>query len=96
MNEKEFCFWLHGFFELQEAAGQKLELTKEQVSLIKRHLDLVFNQVIKIKEESAGIQEFLEAKKLAESQPKQKDPHEWSKQIRQLQIQADTSTRLIC
>lgn len=41
MNEKEFCYWLQGFFELTDTE----ELSKEQVAMIKSHLSLVFTKV---------------------------------------------------
>jgi hypothetical protein len=39
MQSRDFCFWLQGFFELSEASDR---ITADQVSLIRRHLDLVF------------------------------------------------------
>jgi hypothetical protein len=39
MQGRDFCFWLQGFFELNEHAG---EINEDQASLIRRHLDLVF------------------------------------------------------
>lgn len=41
MNSDQFAFWLKGFFELTNAE----ELTKEQVLMIRQHLDLCFNKV---------------------------------------------------
>lgn len=41
MNAENFCFWLHGWFELQEPKT----ITPEQLQEIKNHLDLVFNKV---------------------------------------------------
>jgi hypothetical protein len=38
MTERDFAYWLQGFFEV---SGAK-ELTKEQVQMIKEHLDLLF------------------------------------------------------
>lgn len=38
MTARDFAFWLQGFFELANST----ELTQEQVSMIKRHLNLVF------------------------------------------------------
>ncbi|MFA6049684.1 MAG: hypothetical protein WC761_00535 [Candidatus Paceibacterota bacterium] len=37
MNERDFFYWLQGFFEL---SGSK-ELTEAQVDMIKRHMALV-------------------------------------------------------
>lgn len=39
MQTRDFCFWLQGFFELNPDSNK---LSKEQVELIKTHLDLVF------------------------------------------------------
>lgn len=41
MNNVNFVYWLKGFFELTNAE----ELTKEQVVMIKEHLDLCLNKV---------------------------------------------------
>jgi hypothetical protein len=38
MKASEFCFWLHGFFELSESE----QLTPRQVEIIQNHLKLVF------------------------------------------------------
>jgi hypothetical protein len=38
MQSRDFCFWLQGFFELDENAGP---ITASQAALISRHLDLV-------------------------------------------------------
>jgi hypothetical protein len=44
MESTEFCFWLHGFFELSKS--DKLTQTQvKQVKQIKDHLDLVFTKV---------------------------------------------------
>lgn len=39
MTSRDFCFWLQGLFELQPGLT---ELTEQQVTLIKRHLAMVF------------------------------------------------------
>lgn len=41
MNEKEFCYWLNGFFELSEVKT----LNTKQVQIIKDHLALVFTKI---------------------------------------------------
>ena len=48
MNEREFCYWLRGFFEI---TGDDVipTLTTEQITTIKEHLDLVFDKVTKTK-----------------------------------------------
>jgi len=43
MNERDFCYWLRGYFELFEAKFDinTMTMNKDQVNLIKKHLDLV-------------------------------------------------------
>lgn len=41
MNERDFCYWLQGYFELTEGAG----LTENQVEIIKDHLGLAMTKV---------------------------------------------------
>ncbi len=38
MNSIDFCFWLQGCFEITETK----ELSREQIDIIKNHLNLVF------------------------------------------------------
>lgn len=42
MNSRDFCFWLQGFFELQDSDI----MSKKQVLTIKNHLNLVFTHDI--------------------------------------------------
>lgn len=42
MNSIDFCYWLQGHFEISSAK----ELTEEQVTIIKNHLNLVFKHEI--------------------------------------------------
>lgn len=42
MNERDFCFWLRGFVELNSSDDG---ITAEQWKIIKDHLDLVHNKV---------------------------------------------------
>lgn len=42
MTSRDFCFWLQGFFELSRSSN----LTETQVSMIERHLALVFQHEI--------------------------------------------------
>ena len=42
MTEKEFCRWLHGYFEL---GGEDATLTEEQVEVVKEHLKLIYKKV---------------------------------------------------
>lgn len=41
MTPEQFCFWLHGFFELTDTRN----VTEEQAQMIREHLDLVFTKV---------------------------------------------------
>ncbi len=41
MNTQDFCYWLQGYFEL---SGTDEGLPKEQVEVIKEHLQLVFKK----------------------------------------------------
>lgn len=41
MTPEQFCFWLHGFFEL---TGRD-DLSEAQVKMVREHLDLVFTKV---------------------------------------------------
>lgn len=43
MNEREFCYWLQGFFELNGDGVNSL--TMKQVDIVKNHLNLVFKKV---------------------------------------------------
>lgn len=46
MNERDFCYWLKGYFELSEnSEWASAELTSKQQKIIKDHLDLVFKKV---------------------------------------------------
>jgi hypothetical protein len=39
MQSRDFCFWLQGFFELNDNTSP---ITARQAALISKHLDLVF------------------------------------------------------
>ncbi len=41
MNERDFCYWLKGFFELSE---KESGINSNQVKIIKDHLELVFKK----------------------------------------------------
>lgn len=48
MTPRDFCYWLRGYFELNDASSarnpkEQEELSNIQIGEIKRHLDLVFN-----------------------------------------------------
>jgi hypothetical protein len=43
MKATEFCYWLQGYFEIDQASAKPGNaLTGEQVEIIQRHLALVF------------------------------------------------------
>lgn len=44
MNATDFCYWLQGFFELASQSGSQepITLSRQQVEVIRRHLNLVF------------------------------------------------------
>lgn len=46
MTIESFCYWLRGYFELSNSNT----LTEEQVTIIKKHLELVFTNVTKDKD----------------------------------------------
>jgi hypothetical protein len=41
MTPEQFCYWLQGLVEI----GKPEQLNKEQIQIIKEHLDLVFTKV---------------------------------------------------
>lgn len=50
----EFAYWLKGYFELSESNT----LTDKQVSIIKKHLELVFTNVTK-EAEPGEVEKYL-------------------------------------
>lgn len=42
MNSRDFCYWLQGFFEINELNNTSNELNDKQVKCIKNHLSMVF------------------------------------------------------
>lgn len=49
MNERDFVYWLRGFFEIGEKGGLPVDcLTPDQVREIKRHLEMVFTPAEKL------------------------------------------------
>jgi len=42
MTSRDFCFWLHGYFEI----SGKSDISIDQVDMVKRHLALVFKHDI--------------------------------------------------
>lgn len=45
MGSRDFVYWLQGFFEIT-GAEKGVSLTKKQVALIQRHLNMVFEHEI--------------------------------------------------
>jgi hypothetical protein len=55
MTPENFCYWLQGIFEIQEADYDKdqkvsIHLTTAQVDMIRRHLSSVFSTKIELKQ----------------------------------------------
>lgn len=48
MNELNFAYWLQGYFELSKVNGE-IKLTQDQINMIDKHLNLVFNKVTEFK-----------------------------------------------
>ena len=46
MTARDFCYWLQGYFELQNVSEDKLEMTHGNLILVKRHLEMVFKHEI--------------------------------------------------
>lgn len=47
MTSRDFCFWLQGFFEINEVSDDPYKgLNTEQIKMIKAHLNLVFKHEI--------------------------------------------------
>lgn len=42
MTSRDFCYWLQGWFELNETIDHREGATPETIDMIKRHLALVF------------------------------------------------------
>ena len=57
MTSRDFCFWLQGFFELSRTTT----LSENQVSMIERHLALVFQHEIDPSMGNAKVQDKLNA-----------------------------------
>ena len=45
MNSEQFCYWMSGFIELNEAHLQSVLPTESQWDMIKEHLSTVFNKI---------------------------------------------------
>lgn len=42
MKSTEFCYWLQGWFELNDTIDHREGATKETLDVIRKHLDMVF------------------------------------------------------
>jgi len=54
MTPENFCYWLQGYIELSNCKS----LTPEQTQMISNHLQLVFNPICKIKDETYKFEPF--------------------------------------
>lgn len=43
MTSRDFCYWLQGYFEIENTSGP---LNTEQVKLIRKHLNMAFKHEI--------------------------------------------------
>lgn len=46
MTSRDFCYWLQGFIEIQQASDGRIELSPPQLKCIQQHLALVFKHEI--------------------------------------------------
>lgn len=53
MTPRDFCMWLHGFFEI---SGIKT-LTEKQLEVVKSHLDLMFKPSITLTTTTSGMKQ---------------------------------------
>lgn len=67
MNEREFCYWLQGFFELNAVAV----ITPEQTNVIRNHLNLVFTHAIdpSYSGDPATLQAIHDGKQIGQTMP---------------------------
>ena len=64
MKAQEFCYWLQGYFEINENVhdgGRVKPLSEKQVSCIQNHLKLVFKHDIDPQAGDDSVQEELNA-----------------------------------
>lgn len=61
MKASQFCYWLQGFFEIENERNQNVDLTKKQVDVIQRHLALVFKHELDAEHGDAAHQAELQA-----------------------------------
>ncbi len=46
MTSRDFCYWLQGWFEIQQAGGFGARIEEKQSEIIQKHLNLVFKHEI--------------------------------------------------
>lgn len=61
MKASDFCYWLQGFFEIENERNPNIDLTKKQVDIVQRHLALVFKHDLDPKQGTPEHQEELQA-----------------------------------
>jgi uncharacterized protein YlzI (FlbEa/FlbD family) len=61
LTERDFCYWLQGFFELNAGA---VTLTSQQIESIRNHLNLVFEHSIDTPDPTGRLQAAHDGKKL--------------------------------
>lgn len=61
MTSRDFCYWLQGFFEINQANGPLGGLSPEQAAMVQKHLHLVFKHEIDPTHGSAEHQAKLDA-----------------------------------
>lgn len=65
MTAREFCYWLQGYFEIENNQPRPAEFTEslnsEQLRMIRNHLAMVFKHEIDPSYGSASVQSELNA-----------------------------------
>lgn len=46
MTSRDFCYWLQGYFEIEQSGTSRPNLTEKQVETIRNHLSMVFKHEI--------------------------------------------------
>lgn len=46
MTSRDFCYWMQGWFELNETIDHRNGATQETLEVIRRHLNMVFHHEI--------------------------------------------------
>lgn len=61
MTNREFMYWLQGYFELSDEQAPRPALTVEQVMVIRNHLNLVRKVEKKLEEFPSWLEGFLDS-----------------------------------